>query len=159
VRCGTALGALLLLALLALGLLAAAPAMLRTARGARALPRPGPGSAAEQESADLPPRIAPHELLARLPQLPRVANSSVPKIIHQSYKSRALPPDFGSYHSSWLQHHPGWLYAFWTDEDNRAMVGLQGAAGGGLPACSAAAACHSARSMSCAPRAELLQAW
>jgi hypothetical protein len=117
------LGGLLLVAMLALGLLVAGPVMIRAAhRAARALVQPARSSAPEPESASLPPAIPVHELLSRLPQIPRVDNSSIPKLIHQSFKSRALPADFDSYQRSWLQQHPGWLYDFWTDEDNRLIV-------------------------------------
>lgn len=45
--------------------------------------------------------------------------SGIPTIIHQSYKSQRLPPDFAEWQQSWLRLHPSWCYMFWTDKDNR----------------------------------------
>lgn len=47
------------------------------------------------------------------------AADGIPKIIHQSYKTRRLPPEFAQWQGSWLKLHPSWCYMFWTDQDNR----------------------------------------
>lgn len=49
-------------------------------------------------------------------------NSSIPHIIHQSYKTKKLEPYQQEWQKSWLQTHPNWTYMFWTDKDNRALI-------------------------------------
>ncbi|MBP2550711.1 hypothetical protein J2858_003651 [Neorhizobium galegae] len=43
-------------------------------------------------------------------------SSGIPRIIHQTWKTRQVPPDMGD-PESWITHNPGWEYHFWTDED------------------------------------------
>lgn len=40
----------------------------------------------------------------------------IPRIIHQTWKTRSVPEDMGDPHS-WITHNPGWEYRFWTDDD------------------------------------------
>lgn len=51
------------------------------------------------------------------------AAQGIPRIIHQSYKTKRLPPDFAEWQQSWFRLHPSWCYMFWTDQDNRCVVG------------------------------------
>lgn len=47
-------------------------------------------------------------------------NSS--KIIHQTWKTQDLPPNFKEWSNSWKKLHPQWEYKLWTDNDNRELV-------------------------------------
>jgi mannosyltransferase OCH1-like enzyme len=51
-------------------------------------------------------------------------NGSIPKIIHQSWKSEELPDRFVQWSDTWRMHHPDWEWVLWTNEDNRALVEL-----------------------------------
>ena len=47
----------------------------------------------------------------------------IPKIIHQIYwdfsnKNKPIPIEWKKAQKGWLDHHPGWKYKLWTDEDN-----------------------------------------
>ena len=46
----------------------------------------------------------------------------VAKVIHQTYKTDTLPPEWRATPAAWKRHHPGWRYMFWTDAKNRALV-------------------------------------
>ncbi|KAI8813742.1 nucleotide-diphospho-sugar transferase, partial [Cladochytrium replicatum] len=46
----------------------------------------------------------------------------IPRIIHQSWKTKNLPPRFKTWSHSWKKKNPGWKYNLWTDETNREMV-------------------------------------
>lgn len=46
----------------------------------------------------------------------------IPRIIHQTWKSRELPEHLRGFAHSWQAHHPGWEYRLWTDADNRAFL-------------------------------------
>jgi len=41
----------------------------------------------------------------------------IPRIIHQTWKSKDLPEEFQTYQRSWLEHHPDWEYRFYDDND------------------------------------------
>ncbi len=43
--------------------------------------------------------------------------SPIPRLIHQTWKSRDLPPEFQALQCSWIDRNPGFEYRFWTDED------------------------------------------
>ncbi|MCA1553972.1 MAG: glycosyltransferase, group 2 family protein, partial [Chloroflexi bacterium] len=47
---------------------------------------------------------------------------SIPKIIHQTWKTRELPDRWQRLQRTWLEMHPHWEYRLWTDEDNRAFI-------------------------------------
>mmetsp|Transcript_5125 Transcript_5125/g.8453 ORF Transcript_5125/g.8453 Transcript_5125/m.8453 type:complete len:650 (-) Transcript_5125:108-2057(-) len=49
-------------------------------------------------------------------------NRTMPKIIHQTWKSRELPPEFEKWSNSWKKCLPGWEYKLHTDEDNRNFI-------------------------------------
>ena len=63
--------------------------------------------------------IVPERLQSQFPLLPRV---QIPCIIHQTFKSRVLPPLWQDTPASWCRHHPTWTYMFWDDEANRRLV-------------------------------------
>jgi mannosyltransferase OCH1-like enzyme len=44
---------------------------------------------------------------------------SIPRILHQTWKTTSLPPAFQQWQATWLQLHPDWEYRFYTDEDCR----------------------------------------
>jgi mannosyltransferase OCH1-like enzyme len=72
-------------------------------------------------------RIPLDELVRLSHDIPRVRQSTIPQLIHQSYKDTTLPEDFKSYQKSWHAQHPSWIYQFWTDEVGLCMlVSLEG---------------------------------
>lgn len=46
----------------------------------------------------------------------------IPKTIHQTWKSPALPPPFDVLADSWKELHPSWQYRLWTDDMNRDFI-------------------------------------
>eukprot|EP00730_Choanoeca_flexa_P010356 TRINITY_DN17613_c0_g1_i1.p1 TRINITY_DN17613_c0_g1~~TRINITY_DN17613_c0_g1_i1.p1 ORF type:complete len:327 (+),score=54.68 TRINITY_DN17613_c0_g1_i1:175-1155(+) len=46
----------------------------------------------------------------------------IPKIIHQTYKSKDLPEAWAETPELWKRHHEDWTYEFWDDERNRAFI-------------------------------------
>ena len=46
----------------------------------------------------------------------------IPKIIHQTWKSRDLPDNFKKWSKIIKDLHPDWEYKLWTDEDNRNFI-------------------------------------
>jgi mannosyltransferase OCH1-like enzyme len=46
----------------------------------------------------------------------------IPRIIHQTWRTHAIPAEWVALRQTWLDHHPDWEYRLWTDEDNRALV-------------------------------------
>ncbi len=46
----------------------------------------------------------------------------VPRVLHQTWKTPDLPPQWQAFRESWLRHHPGWRHVLWTDEDNRCLI-------------------------------------
>ncbi len=45
-----------------------------------------------------------------------------PRIIHQTYKTRELPPEWKDTPQSWKQMNPSFQYMFWTDKDIETFV-------------------------------------
>jgi len=43
---------------------------------------------------------------------------TIPKIIHQTWKTCKLPALFDTWSSTWKAFNPGYQYRLWTDEDN-----------------------------------------
>ena len=41
----------------------------------------------------------------------------IPRLIHQTWKTRDVPPEFQALQRSWIERNPGFEYRFWTDED------------------------------------------
>jgi len=46
----------------------------------------------------------------------------IPKLIHQTAKTRDIPPKWLAYQKKLQALHPDWTYRLWTDEDNLAFV-------------------------------------
>ncbi|QHT69912.1 hypothetical protein GXP67_26340 [Rhodocytophaga rosea] len=46
----------------------------------------------------------------------------IPKIIHQTYKTKDLPEDLMRWHQKMIALHPQWQVYLWTDEDNLRLV-------------------------------------
>ena len=44
-------------------------------------------------------------------------SKTVPKIFHQTWKSRVLPPHSAELTAKWRALHPDWTYKLWTDRD------------------------------------------
>jgi len=47
---------------------------------------------------------------------------AIPRIIHQTWKSRSVPEPFRAYQKKWQELHPSYEYRLWTDEDNSILV-------------------------------------
>ncbi len=41
----------------------------------------------------------------------------VPRIIHQTWKTKDVPEKLRAYQQTWLNMHPGWQHILWTDND------------------------------------------
>lgn len=41
----------------------------------------------------------------------------IPRLIHQTWKTRDIPPEFQALQRSWIDRNPGFAYRFWTDAD------------------------------------------
>lgn len=52
----------------------------------------------------------------------RSAAPMVTEIVHQSWKTRQLPPMFANLSLSWKTCFPSWKHILWTDEDNLQLV-------------------------------------
>ena len=48
--------------------------------------------------------------------------NKIPKIIHQTWKSKELPDNFKKWSKIIKDLHPDWKYKLWTDEDNRNFI-------------------------------------
>jgi len=46
----------------------------------------------------------------------------IPKIIHQTWRDRNIPPSLQGYVASWPRLHPGWEIRLWTDDDLALLV-------------------------------------
>lgn len=46
----------------------------------------------------------------------------IPKIIHQTYKTKNLPESWRQTPDEWKRVHPDWTYEFWDDERNRKFI-------------------------------------
>ncbi len=44
-------------------------------------------------------------------------NSPIPRLIHQTWKTSDVPPEFQALQRSWMERNPGFAYRFWTDDD------------------------------------------
>jgi len=50
-------------------------------------------------------------------------HGKIPKIVHQTWKSRSdLPETFRTWMSSWLHHNGDWEYWLWSDADIRLLI-------------------------------------
>ena len=50
------------------------------------------------------------------------SNSPIPRLIHQTWKTRDVPPEFQALQRSWIGRNPGFTYRFWTDADIERFV-------------------------------------
>jgi inositol phosphorylceramide mannosyltransferase catalytic subunit len=51
------------------------------------------------------------------------ATTTIPKIIHQTWKNRVIPDQWKESYQSWTAlESDGWEYKLWTDEDNRNLI-------------------------------------
>ncbi|CAO3441320.1 glycosyltransferase [Azospirillum endophyticum] len=48
--------------------------------------------------------------------------SPIPRLIHQTWKTRDVPPEFQALQRSWTGRNPGFAYRFWTDDDIERFV-------------------------------------
>ena len=39
----------------------------------------------------------------------------IPRIIHQTWKTDAIPDRFRAFQRSWSEKNPGWTYMLWSD--------------------------------------------
>ncbi len=46
----------------------------------------------------------------------------IPKITHQTWKTRDIPARFQDASASWLALYPDWEYRLWTDDDLEKVV-------------------------------------
>ena len=46
----------------------------------------------------------------------------IPKILHQTWKTRELPPEFAAFRRTWLRCHPDWECRVYDDSDGRQLV-------------------------------------
>lgn len=52
---------------------------------------------------------------------PKIDNE-IPRIIHQTFKTKSLPTKFQEWQQSCKDLHPNWQYKFWTDADIENLV-------------------------------------
>lgn len=53
---------------------------------------------------------------------PAGAFDPIPKIIHQTWRTAAIPDRWMPYQASWRRAHPDWEYRLWTDAANRRLI-------------------------------------
>ncbi len=53
---------------------------------------------------------------------PDVPVESIPRILHQTWKTEDVPLHWQCLRESWLTRHRDWHYQLWTDADNRALI-------------------------------------
>ena len=52
-----------------------------------------------------------------------VNGSGIPRIVHQSWKTKdSIPGQFQGWMQSWVHHNPDWQYVFWDDVDNDLLI-------------------------------------
>jgi mannosyltransferase OCH1-like enzyme/glycosyltransferase involved in cell wall biosynthesis len=56
------------------------------------------------------------------PEPTPAARALIPRIIHQTWKTREIPFEFLGCVDSWRRLHPDWEYRLWTDADNRRFI-------------------------------------
>ena len=47
---------------------------------------------------------------------------TIPRIIHQTWKTLDVPVQFRTFQASWRRHHPDWAYRYWTDAEIRTFI-------------------------------------
>jgi mannosyltransferase OCH1-like enzyme/glycosyltransferase involved in cell wall biosynthesis len=53
---------------------------------------------------------------------PQLKSSTIPKIIHQTWKDENIPPQLAALQQTWRERHPDWEYKLWTDTENREFL-------------------------------------
>mmetsp|Transcript_27338 Transcript_27338/g.57718 ORF Transcript_27338/g.57718 Transcript_27338/m.57718 type:complete len:320 (+) Transcript_27338:52-1011(+) len=81
---------------------------------------------------DVTPKPQPPQVESVVVPKPKQANSNthpqhsqhyeIPRIVHQTYKSTSLPPNFQSWRDECIAQNPTWEFRIWTDEDNLRLV-------------------------------------
>lgn len=79
--------------------------------------------------------LSAHELLSAAGPSPNATSGQPPasgsephspaalvRVVHQSWKTRALPSRFAAWADSWCACLPGWRRVLWTDADNERLV-------------------------------------
>ena len=101
---------------------AAASAAARAARSSPAavapappLPRAATLSVASAAAAAAAANVARNSSTA-------TAATAIPPLLHQSWRTRAVPPRFAPLVASWARCQPAWRRELWTDAANRALV-------------------------------------
>lgn len=51
----------------------------------------------------------------------------IPLVLHQTWRTTALPSEFARFRDSWRRHHPAWQHRFYDDEACRREVAQMGA--------------------------------
>ena len=51
-----------------------------------------------------------------------VVSATIPRILHQTWKTEEIPPEFQAWAASWREHHPAWEFRLWTDAECRALI-------------------------------------
>lgn len=46
----------------------------------------------------------------------------IPRIIHQTWKTKETPTHFRGFAESWRNLHPSWDFVFWDDDDNEKFI-------------------------------------
>ena len=46
----------------------------------------------------------------------------IPKLIHQTWKTGSIPPQWQTWQATWQRYHPTWKYRLWTDDAIRAFL-------------------------------------
>lgn len=52
-------------------------------------------------------------------------SATIPRIIHQTWKSKDVPPPFSRYQARWRSLNPDFEYRLWTDRDNDELVRVE----------------------------------
>ncbi|KAB5585567.1 glycosyltransferase family 32 protein [Coniochaeta sp. 2T2.1] len=80
-------------------------------------------SASIPAAPESPPGSAPYLPAAKLMCRPLAPDlTSIPKLIHQSWKTTQLPAKFEQWSRTCREKHPDWEWVLWTDEDNLELV-------------------------------------
>ena len=48
--------------------------------------------------------------------------ASIPRILHQTYRTSEIPEELEKYRESWISINSGWSFRFWNDTDCLELV-------------------------------------
>jgi inositol phosphorylceramide mannosyltransferase catalytic subunit len=72
---------------------------------------------------DTPARLARHALARARARFSRRHAGPIPKVVHRVWLGDAPLPDAArAYEETWREHHPGWDFRLWRDEDAPRLV-------------------------------------